>query len=121
VSRELNQRSYEWELADRTIQIETSRGFGVRFDSDGAIVEETYYNLYLVIVENASKEAVYKAHLFDVPDKIFYDGKWHSYLDFQLEKRMTVPDRFLLNSTNRAYIDDPYGEYAIRTEEDDER
>lgn len=121
ISPEFNQCSYEWQLKDRTIQIETSKGFSVTFgDSDSSAKQSTYYSLHMLIINNKFKSAIHAAHIYEFPDKILYDGKLHSYKDFQFEKKQVFSDHFLLNSTYEKFIKDEYGEYDINRAEEDE-
>ena len=121
ISSEFNQCSYEWQLADRTIQIETSNGMSVSFMSnDTAAKSNRYFNMEILIIENSAKPAIYAAHIYEFPDKILYEGKLHSYKDFQFEKKQVFRDRYLLNSTNENFIKDEYGEYDINRAEKEE-
>ncbi|NML22373.1 hypothetical protein HHL16_15930 [Pseudoflavitalea sp. G-6-1-2] len=121
ISAEFNQCSYEWELKDRTIQIETSNGMSVTFNSGDTVARNNkYYNLRLLIIENSAKPALYAAHIYEFPDKILYNGKMHSYKDFQFEKKQKFRDDFLLNSTYEDYIKNEYGEYSIDKAEEEE-
>lgn len=114
ISSEFNLCSYEWQLQDRTIQIETSNGMSITFTSgDTAAKNNQYYNLRLLIIENSFKPAIYAAHIYEFPEKILYNGKLHSYKDFQFEKKTVFSDGFLLNSTYEKYIKNEYGEYGI--------
>lgn len=124
VSHEFNQCSYEWQLQDRTIQIETSHGFSIMFggsDTSSTPKQTKYYNLEMLIINNKQKSTIYDAHVFEFPEKILYDGKMHSYKDFQFEKQQVFGDNFLLNSTNEKYIKNEYGEYDINNAEDNEQ
>ncbi|MBO9732460.1 MAG: hypothetical protein J7623_27710 [Chitinophaga sp.] len=120
ISNEFNHCSYEWDLSDRTIQIETSFGFEASFNSNGKSKSGKYYRLDMLVMNNKHKDEIYKAHLMDVPEKIMYDGKLRSYKDFQFEKVMLVKDEFYLFSTNEALIKNEYGEYSIENAEADE-
>lgn len=120
ISHEYNHCSYEWDLSDRTIQIETSFGFEATFSSDGKNTNGKYYRLDMLVIENKHKDEIYKAHLMDVPEKIMYDGKLRSYKDFQFEKVLLVKDDFYLFSTNETFIKNEYGEYGIENAEADE-
>ena len=113
VNREFNQCSYEWDLNDRTIQVETSFGWSVSATSDGKSKSGKYYRLDLLIMENKYKNEIYDAHILEIPDKIMYEGKFHSYKDFQFEKTSRVKDEFLLNSTIEELTKDEYGEHNI--------
>ncbi|MBO9632861.1 MAG: hypothetical protein J7578_07055 [Chitinophagaceae bacterium] len=120
ISHEFHQCSYEWQLKDRTIQIETSNGFSVSFGgSDTTAKQNKYYTLDLLIIDNRAKQAIHDAHIYEFPEKILYNGKLHSYKDFQFEKKQVFRDNFLLNSTNGNYVKNEYGEYDI-TPEDEE-
>lgn len=120
ISSEFNQCSYEWQLQDRTIQIETSSGFSVSFRSnDTAAQQSKYYPLDMLIIDNRFKTALYDAHVYEFPEKILYDGKLHSYKDFQFEKKQVFSDNFLLNSTNEKYVKNEFGEYDISRAEEE--
>jgi len=108
--------SYEWILKDRTIQVETANGVEAVFGSGNHGGTSKYYTLDLVVMDNGQKENIYKAHTMELPDKIKYDGKLHSYTDLQPEKIFTVSDEFLLNSTKEAYLKDDTGQYDISRE-----
>jgi hypothetical protein len=112
--------SYEWILKDRTIQIETSFGVEAVFGGGGSTRSGKYYALDLLIIDNKQKENIYLAHTLELPEKIKYDGKWHSYKDLQMGKIMKVRDEFLLHSTNKAYVDDKTGLYDISREQNDD-
>lgn len=118
ISHEFNQCSYEWDLKDRIIQIETSDGMKYEFSSDGKTKDEKYHNVYMLIIDKKHKTEIHQAHFFKTPEKINFQGKLHSYKDFQFEKEMTFKDNYLLNSTNQAYIKDEYGEYNINNLEE---
>ncbi len=55
------------------------------------------------------------------PKEILYDGKMHSYKDFQFEKKQVFGDGFLLNSTNEKYVKNEFGEYDISRAEEDKK
>ena len=121
MSSEFNQCSYEWQLPDRTIQIETSNGFGFTIGgTDTTAQQSRYYRLDMLIIANSAKPAIYDAHIYEFPEKILYDGKMHSYKDFQFEKKQVFRDNFLLNSTNEAYVKNENGEYDISRAEEEE-
>ncbi|WP_127124767.1 hypothetical protein [Pseudoflavitalea rhizosphaerae] len=121
ISSEFNQCSYEWQLKDRTIQIETSNGISVTFGGrDTAAKQTKYYSLRMLIINNQFKSAIHDAHIYEFPDKIMYDGKLHSYKDFQFEKKQVFRDPFLLNSTNETYVRDEFGEFDINRAAEDE-
>ncbi|MDR7211460.1 hypothetical protein [Flavobacterium piscis] len=114
ISHEFNICSYEWVLADRTLEIQTSYGnrFSWGFGSEDG-VNETYYKIDMLIMDNLQKENIYKAHLFEFPDKLLYDGKYYSYKDFQFEKLSVFRDEFLLKSTNEALVKEEHNLYSI--------
>lgn len=121
ISAEFNQCSYEWQLKDRTIQIETSNGISVTFGgNDTAAKQSKYYSLDMLIINNKFKSAIHDAHIYEFPDKIMYNGKLHSYKDFQFEKKQVFRDRFLLNSTNDGYVRDEFGQFDINRAAEDE-
>ncbi|MET4082191.1 hypothetical protein ABIB40_002147 [Pedobacter sp. UYP30] len=120
LSSEFNQCSYEWQLPNRTIQIETSYGIEISATSNKKSQNTTYYRLDMLIIDRKHKQELYRAHLFKVPAKIMYQGKLHSYKDLQFEKEMKVGDQFLLNSTNKAFINNDAGEYNIDRAKDSE-
>ena len=120
ISHEFNQCSYEWDLEDRTFQIETSFGWEISATSDGKNKSGQYYKLDLLLIDNTYKSEVKNAHILEIPDKIMYEGKLHSYKDFQFEKVSNIKDEFLLNSTNEVFIKDEYSEYNINNADKDE-
>jgi len=115
-----NKCSYEWALGDRTVQVETSFGVEAVFSSDNSGKTGKYYLLDLLVIDNRHKDSIYMAHTLEVPDKIAYGGKLHSYKDFQLEKTLKVRDEFLLNSTFDAYTKNEFGMYDISRAETEE-
>ncbi|WP_231426591.1 hypothetical protein [Pedobacter sp. Leaf250] len=117
ISHEFNQCSYEWVLKDRTIQLETSKGFSATFSSDSDAKSGEYLRFDLLIIANDKKEQVYNAHVYEFGDKVMYDGKYRSLKDLQLDKKSTFKDVFLLNSTDKKYLDDPTDQYDISREE----
>jgi hypothetical protein len=120
ISSEFNQCSYEWQLKDRTIQIETSNGFSFSITSNDTTAQQsTHYSLDMLIIDNKYKSAIHDAHMYEFPEKILYDGKLHSYKDFQFEKQQVFRDNFLLNSTNEKYIKNESGEYDISRAEEE--
>lgn len=122
ISSHFEQCSFEWDLQDRIIQIETSHGFEFSVSSDGSSSNGKYYNLYLLIIEKQYQDAIYKAHLYEFSDSIKHEGKTYSLKDLGLEKEVSFSDSFLLNSTNERYTNDEYGEYHIsRSEEYSEK
>lgn len=64
-------------------------------------------------MDNHQKENVYKAHLFELPDKVVFRDKYHSYKDFQYEKTSVFQDEFLLQSSNEALVKEEHGLYDI--------
>lgn len=122
ISSHFEQCSFEWDLQDRIIQIETSHGFEFSVSSGGSSSNGKYYNLYLLIIEKQYQDAIYKAHLYEFSDSIKHEGKTYSLKDLGLEKEVSFSDSFLLNSTNERYTNDEYGEYHIsRSEEYSEK
>lgn len=109
LASDFNQCSYEWVLADRTIQIETSFGFSTGVTTNNG----KYYKLDMLILDNKAKTALHQAHIFEFPEKIVYRGKEHSYKDFQFEKKSTFRDEFLLNSTQEHLIKNENNQYDI--------
>ena len=103
--REFNRCSYEWVLADRTIQVETSFGFSSGISTNGG----RYYKLNLLILENNAKKAIHQAHIFEYPEQLVYKGKTYSYKDMLLKKTTVFKDKFLLHSTS---------EYLLKNEND---
>ena len=113
ISNHYNQCSYEWVLADRTLQIETSFGHSATFSSNAEMTSGKYYKLDLLILDNKVKTALHQAHIYEFPDKILFKGKYHSYKDFQFEKKSVFKDEFLLNSTNEDLIKNENNQYDI--------
>ncbi len=121
INHEYNICSYEWVLADRTLEVQTS--FGVRFSTSYSLADglkETYYRIDMLIMDNHQKENIYKAHLFEFPDKILYNGKYYSYKDFQFEKLSVFRDEFLLKSTNDFLIKEEHGLHDISRAENEQ-
>lgn len=112
--------SYEWVLADRTIQVETSYSVGVRISTDGNSGSIKTYKLDMLIVHNPAKEALYNAHIYEFPDRILYDGKLRNLKELQLQKKSTFKDDFLLHSTNTELIKNVGGIYDIPSSESDQ-
>ena len=123
VSTEFDQLSYEWDLADRTIQIETSSGFEMSASSDGSSKSGEYYRLDVLLIDNAAKDAIYKAHILELPEKFNIKGKVDPSVTFtnlkelNMEKINIIKDQFLLNSYFKKYIINEYGEHTIPEEE----
>ena len=115
--------SYQWNLDTRIIQIETSRGFEMSASSDGTSKSGEYYRLDVLVIDNAAKDAIYKAHILELPEKFNIKGqidKTVSYTNLKeldLEKINIIEDEFLLNSYIEKYIKNEYGEYTISDEE----
>ena len=116
IASDFNQCSYEWVLADRTIQIETSFGFSTGLKTNNG----KYYKLDMLILDNKVKTALHQAHIFEFPEKIRYRGKEHSYKDFQFDKKSVFKDEFLLNSTYEHLIKNENNQYDISLASDDE-
>ena len=117
ISNDYHQLSYEWVLADRTIQITTSFGWGVTISTDKPMTNGKYYKLDMLIISNKEKSNLNNAHIFETPDKILYNNKLYSYKDFQLEKKETYKDDFYLNSWDEKLIENKNGYYNIVTAE----
>ena len=98
--------------------METSFGFEATFTTEGSS-NGTYYLLDLLIISKANKDEINKAHFYQVPDQIKYEGKFHKREEFQFEKMMKVKDEFWLNSNEDKYIKDECGEYNINNAEVD--
>lgn len=116
LAREFNQCSYEWVLADRTIQVETSFGFSSGISTNGG----RYYILEMLILENNAKKAVHQAHIFEYPEQIVYKDRTYSYKDMLLEKTTVFKDEFLLNSTNEYLFKNENNQYDINQAPKDE-
>lgn len=117
ISNDYHQLSYEWVLADRTIQITTSFGWGVTISTDKPMTNGKYYKLDMLIISNKEKSNLNNAHIFVTPDKVLYNNKLYSYKDFQLEKKETYKDDFYLNSWDEKLIENKNGYYNIVTAE----
>jgi len=109
LGREFNHCSYEWVLADRTIQVETSFGFSSGISTNGG----RYYMLDMLILENNAKKTIHQAHIFEYPEQIVYKGKTYSYKDMLLEKTTVFTDEFLLNSTKKYLLKNENNQYDI--------
>jgi len=122
ISHEYNVCSYEWDLPNQTIQIETSYGHGVTISTTGDFKNEVYYRLDMLIINNQTKTAIEEAHQYILPDMITgADGKTYSIKELGIDKESKIKDDFLLNSTFDHYINDINGEYHIsRARNDDE-
>lgn len=119
LDRELDQCAYEWIRSDRTIQIKISSGFTITANSNGETKKEMDYSLDILIIANTYKNEIYNAHKYEFPDKILYDGKYHSYKEFQFEKNNVFGDNFLLISSNEIYLKEEFGQYNIIKATDD--
>jgi hypothetical protein len=120
ISNEFNICSYEWVLEDRMLEVQTS--YGIRFSSNfssGGGSNETYYRIDMLILDNKKKENIYKAHLFEFPEKILFRGEYHSYKDFQFEKQSVFRDEFLLKSTNETLVKEEHNLYSISRAENE--
>lgn len=107
--REFNHCSYEWVLADRTIQVETSFGISSGISTNGG----RYYMLKMLILENKAKKAVHQAHIFEYPEQLVYKGKTYSYKDMLLKKTTVFKDEFLLHSTSEYLLKNKNDLYDI--------
>lgn len=114
-----NQCVYEWIRGDRTIQIKISNGLTISANSNGETKREMQYYLDILIIANKDKNDIYNAHKYEFPDKILYDGKYHSYKEFQFEKNNVFADNFLLISGNEIYLKEEFGQYNIIKATDD--
>ena len=113
ISRDFNICSYEWDLKDKTIQLET--GFGLTSDTSNK--DGIYFNTRILIIDNQKKDAVYKAHFFEYSDKVEYQGKLYSPEELGLARKQIEKDIFLLNSTNEEYIKDPFHSIKFRSDD----
>ncbi|CAM3954875.1 hypothetical protein FLAN108750_01135 [Flavobacterium antarcticum] len=115
--------SYQWDLDTRIIQIETSKGFSMSASSDGTSKSGEYYRLDVLIIDNAQKDAIYKAHILELPDKFNIKGKVDTNVSYTnlkelgLERTNIIEDEFLLHSYFEKYIKNEYGEYTMPDEE----
>jgi len=122
IDNHFNQCSYEWQLKDKTIQIETSTGqeMSISTDNPKAISSE-YYRIDILIIENKFKKEIYEAHLLELPEKFSLKGKIDTTItyteknlkDLNLKKVNIIKDEFLLNSYFDEYVKDEYGTYRI--------
>jgi hypothetical protein len=110
--------TWVWQLKDRTIEISTFNGFEAEFTNKGNTSRDIYY-VDMLIVDNTVKDALYQAHVYEFPDKIWFHDKWHSYKDFQFEKRSVFSDNFLLSSSYKDLLENKDGLYSL-SEEDEE-
>lgn len=110
LSNSYDNSSYEWVLKDRTIQIETSKGKRFTVSTNEEAKQEEYYRLEILIINNAFKEPIYKAHILELPEKFNIRGVvdttivYHNLKELRLEKQSIVEDEFLLNSYNEELI-----------------
>lgn len=119
LENEFSECVYEWIRADRTIQIKIFDGLTIDANSNGETKKETHYYLDILIIANKDKNDIYNAHKYEFPDKILYDGKYHSYKEFQFEKNNVFRDNFLLISGNEIYLKEEFGQYNIIKANDD--
>ena len=126
INREFNHCFYEWELSDRTIQIETSHGFSISVSSDNESSSGMHYNLEILIVDNKIKEALNAAHVYEFSKTEEYtlDGKSYTFYELGISFERICTDRFFLHSSNPKYFNenqrltDEYSiERAIKYEE----
>lgn len=114
LDRGFDVQSYEWVIADRTIQIETSFGWRASVSSDGSSSSGKYYRLDLLLLSNKAKAAIDEAHVFTLPDPFVKDGKSYSLKSLQLEPVNRAKDEFSLNSAQPYLADvDEYSMYHI--------
>ena len=91
--------------------------------SDGTSKSGEYYRLDVLIIDNAQKDAVYKAHILELPDKFNIKGKVDTNVSYTnlkelgLERTNIIEDEFLLHSYFEKYIKNEYGEYTMPEEE----
>lgn len=117
IKHEFDQCSFEWQLADRTIQIKTSHGFRTTFSFDGNTSNGMYYNLRMLIISNKHKDVIRKAHLYQFPDIIDLNGKQYSYKELGLEKINPFYDDFSLMSDIDEYRNEMNNLYHISRSE----
>lgn len=117
IKHEFDQCSFEWQLADRTIQINTSHGFRTTFSFDGNTSNGMYYNLRMLIISNKHKDEIRKAHLYQFPDTIELNGKQYSYKELGFEKINHFYDDFSLMSDIDEYRNEMHNLYHISRSE----
>lgn len=123
IDSSFDQQSFEWQLNDRTVQITTSKGFEMTISTGNDSKSGEYYQLGILIIDNKFKDAIYKAHVLELPEKINLKGKidttitYTSLKDLGMEKINILEDDFLLNSYFEKYIKAEYGEHTIYEEE----
>lgn len=112
--------AYEWDLTDKTIQVETSFAHSASINTDGDTNNGKYYRLAMLIINNTYKNDIYKAHVYICPEKLKVNGKYYTKKELNLEKNEIVKDDFLLYSTDEDYIKNENGEYDISRAENEE-
>lgn len=123
IDTSFDQQSFEWELEDRTFQIATSKGFEMSISTNEDAKSGEYYRIDVLIIDNKSKDAIYKAHILELPEKINLKGKidttitYTSLKELGMEQVNIIEDDFLLNSYLEKYTKDEYGEHTIYEEE----
>lgn len=113
ISRDFNVCSYEWDLKDKTIQLET--GFGITSDAQNK--DGIYFNTRILIIDTQNKNAIYKTHFFEYGDKVEYQGKLYSPEELGLARKQIERDNFLLNSTNEKYLKDTFHSIKFRSDD----
>lgn len=123
IDTSFDQQSFEWELEDRTVQIATSKGFEMSISTNDDAKSGEYYRIDVLKIDNKNKDAIYKAHILELPEKINLKGKidttitYTSLKELGMEQVNIIEDDFLLNSYLEKYTKDEYGEHTIYEEE----
>ncbi len=96
VNKAIGIKAQEWTLKDRTIQIVPFNAKDLSLASSSP--DDYYYQVDFLIIDNAQKEALKKAHYYEFTQDINIEGKLRSHTYFDLKKNQLFADRFLLYS-----------------------
>ena len=96
VNKSIGLKAQEWILKDRTIQIVPFNAKDLSLSSSSP--DEDYYQVDFLMIDNAQKEALNKAHYYEFTEDIKIEGKLRNHTYFDLKKNQLFADRFLLYS-----------------------
>lgn len=123
IDKSFNQCSYEWEVSDKIIQIETSKGQEMSISTDNPkAVSSEYYRIDILIIKKESKVEIYNAHILKLPEKLSLKGKIDTTITYNknevkkslnLDEINTIKDEFLLNSYYKKYVKNENDDHQI--------
>lgn len=96
VNKSIGLKAQEWILKDRTIQIVPFNAKELSLSSSSP--DDDYYQVDFLMIDNAHKEALNKAHYYEFTEDIEIEGKLRNHTYFDLKKNQLFADRFLLYS-----------------------